>query len=112
MGKALYCFWPSVVFSSLGGFLGFPLPFFSASAFRLRMSFPLPPERLGDGSERHQTWVLKNSLPEIHKNWIASGWPTNDFLCSVRHFLSPKFPLISEISSFSTPTDFDIWWPG
>ena len=55
MGKALYCFWPSVVFSSLGGFLGFPLPFFSASAFRLRMSFPLPPERLGDGSERHQT---------------------------------------------------------
>jgi hypothetical protein len=25
-----------------------------------------------------------------------------DFLCSARHFLSPKFPLISEISSFST----------
>ena len=29
---------------------------------------------------------------------------TNNFLCSAGHFLSPKFPLISEISSFSTAT--------
>ena len=28
----------------------------------------------------------------------------NDFLCSARHFLSPKISLISEISSFSTAT--------
>jgi hypothetical protein len=28
----------------------------------------------------------------------------NDFLCSARHFLSPKFPMISEILSFSTAT--------
>src|SRR3984893_11469654 len=31
-----------------------------------------------------QAWVWKNSLPEIRRNWIASGCPTNDFLCSVR----------------------------
>jgi hypothetical protein len=35
---------------------------------------------------------------------IASGCPTNDFLCSFRHFLIPKLSLISEILSFSTPT--------
>src|ERR1700726_4165064 len=29
---------------------------------------------------------------------------TNDVLDSARHFLSPKFPPISEISSFSTAT--------
>jgi hypothetical protein len=33
-----------------------------------------------------------------------AGCATNDFLCSARDFLSPKFPLISEISSFSTAT--------
>src|SRR3984893_6285298 len=41
--------------------------------------------------------------------WVSSGCSTNDFLCSARHFLFPKFPPISEISSFSTATpDYNI----
>jgi hypothetical protein len=40
--------------------------------------------------------VGKTHIGEIRRKEIASGRRTNDFLCPARHFLSPKFSLISE----------------
>src|ERR1700680_815740 len=40
----------------------------------------------------------------MSRKTIALRCPTNNVLDSARHFLSPKFLLISEISSFSTAT--------
>ena len=41
----------------------------------------------------------------LRKN-SASGCPTNDFLGSGRHFLSPRFGCLRRKASFSTPTGY------
>jgi hypothetical protein len=49
---------------------------------------------------------LKTRFREIWQKRNASGCPTNDFLGSHRHFLSPEFALIFGNPSFSTATRF------
>ena len=46
----------------------------------------------------------KISVQEIGGNCIASGCPTNDFLDSGRHFLSPNLWLFFKKATFSTAT--------
>src|SRR6266849_6761925 len=46
----------------------------------------------------------KTRFQEICQKRNASGCPTNDFLGSHRHFLSPEFALIFGNPSFSTAT--------
>jgi hypothetical protein len=56
-------------------------------------------------NECKRLWLLKNSLSSNPQKLDRVRMPCERLsLLGSRHFLSPKIPLISEISSFSTAT--------
>jgi hypothetical protein len=73
-----------------------PLLVLSVSRWSPKTCLQYPRTQCGDHPNQKLGLTLspiERGLPEIHKNKIALGCPTNDFLGFPRHFLSPKNPL-------------------